>query len=116
MYTFTQRWFCPAQFCRRQVSLIANQLIFLQIDFAKIVKITKVLTQGRSDYDQWVTSYWISYSLNNGFYKAYSEGSAIVSIKTKSDRNGAISVLTGQTSYTRMILNILKYFLNFLGA
>ena len=65
-------------------------MIFLQIDFAKVVKITKVLTQGRSDHNQWVTSYWISYSLNNGFYEAYGEGSPIVSIKTKSDRNQAI--------------------------
>ena len=74
--------------------MLINYLIFLQIDFAKIVKITKVLTQGRNDYDQWVTSYWISYSLNNGFYKAYGEGSPIVSTKTKSLRNQAI--LSGQ--------------------
>jgi len=92
-------------------------LIFLQIDFAKIVKITKVLTQGRSDYAQWVTSYWISYSLNNGFYKAYGEGSAIVSIKTKSDKNAAISVLSEQTSWSRMILdNYIKIVFGFSGS
>ena len=54
--------------------------VLSQVDFSKVVKITKVLTQGRSDYNQWVTSYWISYSLNNGYYEAYGQSSAIVSI------------------------------------
>ena len=39
------------------------------------MKITKVMTQGRSDFDQWVMSYWLSYSLNNGYYQAYGENS-----------------------------------------
>ena len=54
--------------------------VLSQVDFGKVVKITKVLTQGRSDYNQWVTSYWISYSLNNGYYEAYGQSRAIVSI------------------------------------
>ena len=53
----------------------------LQVDLGKIVKITKVMTQGRSDVDQWVMSYWLSHSLNNGYYQAYGENSnPIVSI------------------------------------
>ena len=54
----------------------------LQVDIGKVVKITKVLTQGRSDYDQWVKTYWLSYSLNGGYYQAYGESSPVVSIVT----------------------------------
>ena len=37
------------------------------------------MTQGRSDYNQWVTSYWLSYSINNGYYQTYGENKPIVS-------------------------------------
>ena len=39
----------------------ANQ--WLQIDLGGGTIVTKVVTQGRQDYDQWVTTYAISYSL-----------------------------------------------------
>ena len=38
----------------------ANQ--WLQIDLGAGTTVTKVATQGRQDYDQWVTSYAISYN------------------------------------------------------
>ena len=38
----------------------ANQ--WLQIDLGGGTTVTKVATQGRQDYDQWVTSYAISYN------------------------------------------------------
>ena len=62
------------------INCIAVSIFTSQVDFGKIVKITRVFTQGRSDYDQWVTSYWISYSLNNGFYDVYGENGPIVSL------------------------------------
>ena len=62
------------------INYIAVSIFTSQVDFGKIVKITRVFTQGRSDYDQWVTSYWISYSLNNGFYEVYGENGPIVSL------------------------------------
>ena len=37
------------------------------------------MTQGRTDYNQWVTSYWLSYSINNGYYQTYGENKPIVS-------------------------------------
>ncbi|XP_078348187.1 uncharacterized protein LOC144633234 isoform X3 [Oculina patagonica] len=59
---------------------------WIQVDFGKVVKITKVLTQGRSDYTRWVKSYWISYSLNNGFYEVYGENGPII-FTGNSDQN-----------------------------
>ena len=44
---------------------------YYQIDFGKAVKVSKILTQGRQDYNQWVTSYALSYSQDNGVYKSY---------------------------------------------
>lgn len=35
---------------------------WLQVDLGRGTTVTKVATQGRQDYDQWVTSYAISYS------------------------------------------------------
>ena len=37
----------------------------------KVSKITRVATQGRYGVNQWVKSYWISYSLDGGFYTQY---------------------------------------------
>ena len=34
---------------------------WLQVDFGQNVKITKIATQGRQDYEQWVANYTLSY-------------------------------------------------------
>ncbi|KAJ7384396.1 EGF-like repeat and discoidin I-like domain-containing protein 3 [Desmophyllum pertusum] len=73
---------------------------WIQVDFGKIVKITKVLTQGRSDYSQWVMSYWISYSLDNGFYQAYGENNPII-LTGNSDRNTVKENKLDMPIYTR---------------
>ena len=52
----------------------------LQVDVGKVVKITKILTQGRNDLNQWVKSFWLSYSLNDGYYQIYGEQSPVVSV------------------------------------
>ncbi|XP_031562905.1 uncharacterized protein LOC116298543 [Actinia tenebrosa] len=44
---------------------------YLQVDFGKAVKITRVASQGRQDHNQWITSYWLSYSQDDGLYDAY---------------------------------------------
>ena len=37
---------------------------WIQVDFGRNVKVIKFATQGRSDYEQWVTSYTLSYSVD----------------------------------------------------
>lgn len=39
-----------------------NKDQWLRVDFGRIVKITKVATQGRQDYSQWVKTYTLSFS------------------------------------------------------
>ena len=44
---------------------------FLQVDFGKPVKVTKIATQGRYEANQWVNRYTVSSSQDNGVYKDY---------------------------------------------
>lgn len=51
-----------------------DQNEFLQVDFWRNVKITKFQTQGRQDYDQWVTRYTLSYCANGSLtFQTYQE-------------------------------------------
>ena len=44
---------------------------FLQVDFGRPVKVTKIATQGRYEGNQWVSRYTVSSSQDNGVYKDY---------------------------------------------
>ncbi|KAL9978605.1 hypothetical protein ACROYT_G016141 [Oculina patagonica] len=44
---------------------------WLQIDLGTPTTVTKVATQGRQEASQWVTSYWLSYSLTGSFWVKY---------------------------------------------
>lgn len=49
---------------------------WLQVDFLQNVKIAKIATQGRQDYDQWVKTYKIMYSEDgqmSSIFKTYQE-------------------------------------------
>ena len=53
----------------------ANQ--WLQVDFGRNVRITKLATQGRQDYDQWVKTFTLSYSVDgNPSFQIYQENGA----------------------------------------
>lgn len=45
-----------------------NDQQWLKIDLGVVTTVTKVATQGRQDSSQWVTSYFISYSINNSYW------------------------------------------------
>ena len=60
----------------------ANSKQWLQIDLGTLTTITKVATQGRPNSAQWVTSYSISYSINNSYWAHYTvDGEKTVSKK-----------------------------------
>lgn len=50
-----------------------NRYQYLQIDFTRPSKIIKIATQGRHDADQWVTQYYITYSVNLVNFVEYKE-------------------------------------------
>ena len=41
-----------------------NHEQWIEVDFTRPAKIVRIATQGRPDADQWVTSFWLSYSLD----------------------------------------------------
>ncbi|CAH3189056.1 unnamed protein product, partial [Porites lobata] len=62
---------------------------WLQVDLRKYTTVTRIATQGRSDWNQWVTKYRLQYSedgVNFNFYKALGQDSAMLFDGNK-DRN-----------------------------
>ena len=54
---------------------------WLQVDLGKYTTVTRIATQGRSDWNQWVTKYRLQYNedgVNFHFYKALGQDSAMV--------------------------------------
>ena len=50
---------------------------WLQVDFGRNARITKLATQGRQDYDQWVKTFTLSYSVDgNPSFQIYQENGA----------------------------------------
>ena len=57
---------------------------WLKIDLGVLTTVTKVATQGRvhEGHSQWVTSYFISYSINNSYWANYTvDGDKKVKVK-----------------------------------
>ena len=54
-----------------------NARQYLNIDLGTISRLKRIATQGRYDADQWVTSYAVSYSMNNVRFIPYKEGRRI---------------------------------------
>ncbi|XP_031569140.1 uncharacterized protein LOC116303695 [Actinia tenebrosa] len=60
---------------------------WIQVDLGKVVKVTRIATQGRQDYGQWVKSYSLQYSLDGGHFEDYQGGRVL---KGNSDRNSIV--------------------------
>ena len=48
-----------------------NKFQWLKVDFGKTLKITKVMTQGRQDYAEWVTYFHLSSSFDGIHWQYY---------------------------------------------
>ena len=48
-----------------------NRNQWLKVDFGRLMRITKVSTQGRQDTNQWVTSFYLSSSVDNVHWAMY---------------------------------------------
>ena len=49
---------------------------WLSVDFGRTMRVVKIATQGRQDYRQWVTQYYLSYSQDNVYFAEYKQNSA----------------------------------------
>lgn len=48
-----------------------NQHQWFQVNFGDWTKVTRVCTQGRLDAAQWLTEYYLAFSYDGIFYRAY---------------------------------------------
>ncbi len=76
-----------------------NQFIILNFGFQP-VKVTSIVTQGRADFDQWVTSYKVQYS-QDGIYFSDVENGKIYS--ANGDRNSKVTNSFTQNVFARLI-------------
>ncbi|XP_078353361.1 uncharacterized protein LOC144638092 isoform X2 [Oculina patagonica] len=67
-----------------------NAYQWLEVSFHRPVQITACATQGRADYDQWVTSYTLSYSEDGSKYSVYSVGGHQKVFTGNRDRNSVV--------------------------
>ena len=59
-----------------------NVYQYLQFDFGKVVKVTAVATQGRSDANWMVSSYTLAYSLDGVSFTTYGAGDGQASLES----------------------------------
>ena len=50
---------------------LKNSYQWLKVDFGRVLKITKILTQGRQDYSEWVRYFKVSSSLDGYHWQYY---------------------------------------------
>ena len=55
------------------VSRHNNHNQWLQVTYPRTMKITGILTQGRQDYNQWVTAFWVMYSQDGAHWIHYQQ-------------------------------------------
>ncbi|KXJ06863.1 Lactadherin [Exaiptasia diaphana] len=80
---------------------------YIQVDLGAIKVITMVATQGRGDFPQWVTTYSLSYSLDNKDWKDYDEDSVKV-FPGNSDQQTVVTNVLQVPIETRHIRLIVK--------
>ena len=55
-------------------SALTNDLNqWLQVDLGSYTRVTRVATQGRNGYDQWVTKYKLQYSVDERNFRVYKQ-------------------------------------------
>ena len=48
-----------------------NRYQWLSVDFGRTMRVVKIATQGRQDYRQWVTQYYLSYSQDGAHFAEF---------------------------------------------
>jgi hypothetical protein len=68
-----------------------NQNQWIKVDCGQVERITSIATQGRYGYDQWVTSYKVSYSNDNTNWTFIQEGASDKIFTGNSDRHTVVT-------------------------
>ncbi|EDO37662.1 predicted protein [Nematostella vectensis] len=76
---------------------------WIQIDFQRLVIVTKVATQGRHGNDQWITSFTISYSLDGTNWSVYQEGGVDKVFVGVTDRHQVVDTVLPQPIKTKFL-------------
>jgi hypothetical protein len=72
---------------------VNDALQWIQVDLGQLTKVTRVATQGRHrDYNQWVTSYSLLYSMDGVSFQNYNKG----------------NILTGNTDRSTVVEHVLR--------
>ncbi|XP_015763702.1 PREDICTED: uncharacterized protein LOC107342725 [Acropora digitifera] len=76
----------PGAWCSRYIN--TNQ--WIQVAFYRPVDVTAIATQGRPNYNQWVTSFTLSYSEDGTKFTVYSVGGQQKVFRGNNDRNTVV--------------------------
>ncbi|RMX38125.1 hypothetical protein pdam_00003073, partial [Pocillopora damicornis] len=77
---------------------------WLQVDFGRNARITKLATQGRQDYDQWVKTFTLSYTLDgNPSFQIYQENGAEKVFNANKDRDTIVNHVLIQPIIARSV-------------
>ncbi|KAK3745569.1 hypothetical protein QZH41_005738 [Actinostola sp. cb2023] len=76
---------------------------YFQVDLGKVYVISKVATQGRSTFDQWVTKYYLKYSHDGVSWESYRYGSNVKEFNGNTDRNTVVTRKLPMSIKTRFI-------------
>ncbi|XP_078346805.1 uncharacterized protein LOC144632074 [Oculina patagonica] len=83
---------------------------WFQVDFGRSVKVTMVATQGRQDFDQWVTKYRVSYSNDGIIFQDYEEEGHVKIFDGNTDRDTIVRNKLQNPIITRYIrINPISY-------
>lgn len=64
-----------------------NDYQWIQVDLGRVTRVTGIATQGRQDFDQWVESYILRYSLDGNVFTSHNRGNAFTG---NNDQNTAV--------------------------
>ncbi len=77
----------------------ANQWVIVNFGF-KPVRVSKIVTQGRGNYDQWVTSFKVQFSQDGVFFSDVENGRTFTG---NNDRNTKVTTVFNQIVFARIL-------------
>ncbi|XP_028409028.1 uncharacterized protein LOC114531613 isoform X2 [Dendronephthya gigantea] len=64
--------------------------IWLQVDFLRLAKVSEIWTQGRGNYDQWIKTFRVQYSMDTTQFTTYKPFGRDEALTANTDRHSAV--------------------------
>ncbi|XP_068726464.1 lactadherin-like [Montipora capricornis] len=80
-----------------------NKYQWLKVDFGRLMKVTQIVTQGRYDYGYWVTSFYLSSSVDNVHWSMYRFMSGNKLFQANRDQNSLLQNAITPAIYARYV-------------